>query len=44
MANKHNRRNWLGDFDFLAALLAVLFGPGTGEPELKPIPVRVRRR
>lgn len=43
MASKHNRRDRRGDFDFLAALVALVFG-AWGAPALKPVPVRVRRR
>ena len=42
MKIKHNRRDWLGDFDFLGALFALVFG--SSQPALKPVPVRVRRR
>jgi hypothetical protein len=42
MTSKHSRRDWFSDFDFVAAIMAFLFG--RGEPLLKPIPVRVRRR
>ena len=34
-------RRLLPDFDFLSALMAFLFGP---RMELKPIPIRVRKR
>ena len=35
-------RDWLGELDFVGALLALVIGAGRLEP--KPIPVRVRRR
>jgi len=42
MANKYWRaRDLLPDFDFLSAFLALFFG---NRLELKPIPVKVRRR
>ena len=42
MASENRRRRRLfRDFDFLSAFMAFLFGPGM---ELKPIPVRVKRR
>ena len=42
MASKTRRgRRLFLDFDFLSTLMAFLFGP---RMELKPIPVRVKRR
>jgi hypothetical protein len=42
MANKDRRaRDLFPEFDFLSAFLAFFFGP---QMELKPIPVKVRRR
>ena len=42
MASKIRReRRLFPDFDFLSAFMAFLFGP---RMELKPIPVRIRRR
>jgi len=42
MASKNQRgRRLFPGFDFLSAFMAFLFGP---QMELKPIPVRVRRR
>jgi|SoiMethySBSTD1v2_1073268.scaffolds.fasta_scaffold00117_19 hypothetical protein len=42
MANKDRRaRDLFPEFDFLSAFLAVFFGT---QMELKPIPVKVRRR
>jgi hypothetical protein len=34
----------MAKFDFLGALIAFLFGSAPNRLELKPIPVRVRRR
>ncbi|HET6160927.1 MAG TPA: hypothetical protein VFE34_21460 [Dongiaceae bacterium] len=47
MTDKNRRtRDLLPDFDFFSALIALLFGAGWGTDrmELKPIPVKVRRR
>ena len=42
MANKNRRgRRLFQSFDFLSAFMAFLFGSGM---ELKPIPVRMKRR
>lgn len=42
MANENRRgRRLFQSFDFLSAFMAFLFGP---RMELKPIPVRIKRR